>query len=184
MQTRFDFFYTKTGCLHHPVWMESVRPWLSQGPMDLVFLPNFYQKILFLPLYSFSRPCISAAHAPKVGCRAKWSHLHGSSASNAPCYKQKHLLLLICALYDKAPQMLASDRGIFQELSYTEREGHTVAALNTFFRLASPIVDLSCKQAADMGRGFRPIDFYFRPTVPAPDPASLLPITPPGDLGV
>ena len=93
------------------------------------------------------------------------SHLHDADGKSLPSYKQSQLLLEIESLYASAPLMLASDRDIFK-FPFDERRTHTTNQLRRFLSHARPVVQISIKQAKDMGKNFKPINEYFPPVIP------------------
>jgi hypothetical protein len=61
--------------------------------------------------------------------------------------------------------MLASDRDILSKpLEHWDDQSTT--SLRSFLAFAKPVAQISLKQAADMGANFRPINDYFRTTIP------------------
>ena len=58
--------------------------------------------------------------------------------------------------------MLYDDRAIFS-LPFEDRERHTVPQLKHFLRFAQSVARISTQQAEELGKGFRKIDYYFKP---------------------
>ena len=96
------------------------------------------------------------------------THLHVSNPLSHRCFKHRHLLQQIQALYDLAPKMLAKDREIFA-FPIEARENHSTSRLQTFFNWAKPIVHQSIKDAELVGQT-KPITEYFLPTRPVIPP--------------
>jgi hypothetical protein len=103
-------------------------------------------------------------------CHSIWllrnNHLQGTDPNNLTCYKHLHLLAQIHELYEAVPHMMQHDRPIF-DFPFDCRKLQSTSILKEFYLHAKPIVELSIKQAAQLGYLFQPITSYFRLTIPA-----------------
>ena len=91
--------------------------------------------------------------------------MHGTEETNIFSYKRLQLLDQIQKLYDCAPNMMASDRDIF-DYPFEEREKHSNASLQLFLSATRPIVKISSERAAELGANTRPITSYYRRYIP------------------
>ena len=90
------------------------------------------------------------------------TQLHGEDGSRLHSFKRLQLLQEIKTLYEDQDKLLYDDRAIFS-LPFEDRERHTVPQLKHFLRFAQSVARISTKQAEELGKGFRKIDYYFKP---------------------
>jgi hypothetical protein len=139
---------------------------------DWVRLQDRYLKTLGLPSshHEARRAIRSMILLCHEQCHSIWllrnNHLHGTDPNNLICYKHPHLLAQINELYAAVPFMMQHDRPIF-DFPFECRKLQSTAILKAFYTHAKPIVELSIKQAVQLGPRFQPITTYFRPFIPA-----------------
>jgi hypothetical protein len=137
-----------------------------------VRLQDRYLKTLGLPSsrHEATRAVRSMILLCHEQCHSIWllqnNHLHGTDPKNLTCYKKHlHLLAQIHELYEAVvPHMMQHDRPIF-DFPFDCRKLQSTSILKAFYLHAKPIVELSIKQAAQLGSLFQPITSYFRPTI-------------------